>query len=75
MGIMKVMSDEGDTRISWNPDVDKEVSIAKDKFDELLKKGFSAFRVDDKGKKAARKVHEFLPFAGTLLLIAPLQGG
>lgn len=75
MGVMKIMSDEGDTKISWNPSVDKEVAIAKDKFDELLKKGFAAFRVDDKGSKAARKVKEFLPFAGTLLLVAPLQGG
>ena len=75
MGEMKFLSNEGDTKISWNPEKEKEVSIAKDKFDELLKKGFIAFRVDDKGKKTSRRIYEFLPYAGTILLIPPIAGG
>ena len=76
MGEMKILSSEGDTKISWNPDKDKEVRIARDKFNEMIKKGFKAFRVDDKGKKDGNRIiHEFLPFAGTILLVPPIVGG
>jgi len=75
MGEMKILSEEGDTKISWNPEKEKETEIARDKFNEMIKKGFKAFRVDDSGKKTNRRIDEFLPYAGTIILIPPIVGG
>ena len=89
MGMMKIISGAdkpdnwkeewewtpGDTKISWNPDIDKEVEVAKDKFDAMIKKGFTAFRVDSKGEKTSERVYEFIPYAEKLILVPPSEGG
>jgi hypothetical protein len=60
----------------WDPDNDDEVEAARKQFEELVdKKGFSAFEVGARGKKTTRRVDNFDPDLGSLILVPVIQGG
>jgi hypothetical protein len=75
MGVMRVLSSEGDSEISWDPDSDKSIANAKAKFKKYLGKGYKAFRLDGKGNKRGRAILDFPPHAAELLFIPPIVGG
>ena len=56
--VMRILCEKGDERLVWDKENGKEAKEAKAKFEELLKKGYTAFSVDFKGKKN-RKIEEF----------------
>lgn len=71
---MRVMSNEGDTKISWDPDNPHEVAVARRTFDELVGgKRFLAYAVRGGGK--GEVVREFDPDEQQLILAPPLVGG
>lgn len=74
MSKMEVMDPTGHTSISWDADVEIEVSIARSAFDEAIKKGYQAFEVRGDDQKGAR-MHTFDPGAEKILLIPQLKGG
>lgn len=74
MSKMEVMDPTGHTSISWDADVDIEVSIARSAFDEAIKKGYQAFRVRGEDQKGER-LTAFDPEAEKILLIPQLKGG
>lgn len=71
---MRIMDSSGDTKTIWDPKNKDEVKAAKELFEKLIGKGFSAFRVDKKGEKAER-VKEFDPEIGALIMVPRIAGG
>lgn len=75
MGEMMVLSQSGDDKISWDPNDDKSTDFAEKQFNEYRKKGYKAFRLDDKNKKTGFMITEFPPHAAKLLFIPKIVGG
>lgn len=65
---------KGDTRLTWDADNDDDVETARQSFDRLTKKGYTAFRVDKKGEKQG-KMEKFDPEAEKVILATPTRGG
>ncbi len=56
--VMKILTEKGDERIVWDRENGRQAKQAKQKFLELLKKGYTAFSVDHASEKN-RKIKEF----------------
>lgn len=68
---------KGDIAMTWDPAKKKEVAEAKKVFDELLGKGYRAWRVDvakDK-RDETTMLKEFDPEAAEIVVLPPLTGG
>jgi len=72
--VMKILCESGDDRIIWDKENGKEAKEAKAKFEELLKKGYTAYSVDVSGNKN-RKIEEFDIDAEEILMIPPTAKG
>ena len=66
--------DEGDFKITWDPDHDDEVEAARAAFDKAKTKGMAAFSVDKKGKKG-KTIRSFDPDAEAIIMAPALVGG
>jgi hypothetical protein len=73
-GVLKVMGENGDDRVLWDPDDQKQVMKAGTRFAELVKKGFRMFLMDDTGKKG-KQITDFDPSAGAILAVPAMVGG
>lgn len=69
-----VMGSDGDTKYIWDPTDATEVDIAERSFNELVGKGYWAFRVDDEGNKT-EKMDRFDAKAGRVILTKAPVGG
>jgi len=74
MGEMRIMSTLGDTKVIWDPKNADETEAAEDQFNNLLDKGFKAFKVKKDGK-AGVNVKNFNEDEGMYILVPPLKGG
>jgi hypothetical protein len=72
--IMKILTEKGDERLTWNRDNGLEAMDAKKKFEEWIKKGYKAFSVDVKGKKK-KEIFEFDVEAEEILMVPPTYKG
>lgn len=72
--VLCFMSDEGDSRIIWDPDNPDEVDAARAQFDTLVGKGYAAYAVRRGGEKGER-VRKFDPTAERLILAPATRGG
>jgi len=72
--LMKILCEAGDERLVWDREKGQEAKQAKDKFLDLLKKGYSAYSVDTKGHKN-RRIEEFDVEAEEILRIPPTANG
>ena len=66
--ILKILTPNGDDRIVWDKDNGPEALEAKQKFGELIGKGYKAFSVDQNGKRK-RQITEFDVEAEEILMI------
>jgi hypothetical protein len=73
-GLLQYMSDEGDTRVIWDPDNPDEVENARSTFANLTKKGYQAYRVRRGGERGER-VREFDPSMERVILAPATVGG
>jgi hypothetical protein len=74
-GEMSVMGKEGDTKVIWNADNADEVENARRTFNDLRRKGFTAFSVKgDKGEKD-RVITEFDAGAERIIMVPRVAGG
>ena len=70
----KITGPNGDDRFAWDRrDID-QIKQARDKFYDLLKKGYFAFGVNTKGQKHS-KMGRFDPDAEEVIFVAPVVGG
>lgn len=74
MGQLRWLSDEGDTKVIWDPKNNDEASAAEAQFDILIGKGFKAFSVEKDGGKG-REIKKFDPKAGKIIMVPKIQGG
>lgn len=70
---MLIMDQTGHTLTTWTPDDEDEVDVARRMFDDLTRKGYSAFRL--KGDDMGKRLSKFDPAAGSMIMVPPLQGG
>ena len=73
-GEMSVLGREGDTKIMWSSENADEVEHARKTFDELTRKGFSAFSVKRDGEKGGR-LARFDAGEEKMILVPALRGG
>lgn len=66
--IMKILTPNGDDRLTWDKNNGRQAKEAKVKFEELLSKGYKAYSVDDKGNKK-RRIQEFDIDAEEILMV------
>ena len=74
-GVMHTLDRTGDTRIMWDKDNADEVSAARRQFDDLLKKGYAAFRAIGKKGDQGDQIRRFDPDAERIILVKQLVGG
>lgn len=74
MGNMRTLSPSGDVKLSWDPNKDDEVEVAKKVFEEKTKSGWSAFRDKGAGTKGD-KIKAFDRYAERIILALPLSPG
>jgi hypothetical protein len=75
MSEMAIMDRSGDTKLIWDPDNADEVANAKRTFDDLLKKGFMAFKVEGRKGDKGEQIKTFDPKAEKLILTPAMAGG
>jgi len=71
---MRYLSKEGDTKIVFDPDNDEESDAAEEQFDNLISKGFTAYKVKKDGSQG-KKIEKFDRSAGRIILVPKLGGG
>lgn len=75
MGVMnelRILDPSGHARTVWDPEVPEEVEKARRLFDQLVRRGYRAFRVGGEGSVPGRA---FKPEEKETLLVPPIQGG
>ena len=65
----------GDDRIIWDRRFLDSIKEARERFYELLDKGYKAFSVLADGKRSRRQVFEFSPDLEEIILVAPVAAG
>jgi hypothetical protein len=60
-------------KISWNRENEEEVEIARETFDKMIGKGWSAFL--EKAGIKGEKIKIFDPDAERIVLVPPITGG
>lgn len=71
---MRWLSEEGDTKLIFDPDNKDEVEAAEQQFDDLIGKGFTAYEVEKDGSQG-KKMKKFKSKAGRIILVPKLKGG
>ena len=74
-GEMLVPDASGHSRIQWNSGVIDEVDAARTMFDSLIKKGYTAFKMDKEGNKEGYRINEFDPKIEKMIMVPRIQGG
>lgn len=74
MGELRILGPNGDTELTWDPDVDDEVEEVRRRFDEIIRKGYLVFELDDLTHEG-RQVSRFNPRTHRLRAFRPMVGG
>jgi hydroxymethylpyrimidine pyrophosphatase-like HAD family hydrolase len=72
--VLKILTDKGDERLTWDRDNGLEAIEAKNKFEEFIGKNYKAYSVDADGKKQ-RRIEEFDVDAEEILMVPPTVKG
>ena len=72
---LEIMDRTGETKTIWDPTKRDEVDTARETFNKLKAKGYSAFHVDKKGEKTGTRLDAFDPEAGAIIMIPQFAGG
>lgn len=76
IGKLQIMGLEGDEKLTWDHSDDFQIKKARDRFNELLKKGYKAFVSKDMaGTKKGEQITEFDPTAERLIMVPQFVGG
>jgi len=74
MGELRVMGAEGDVRSTWDVENKDSIQVARDQFNDLTKKGWTAYSVNKDGSKN-KKITSFDPKAGAIIMVPKVVGG
>ena len=74
-GMISVLNEDGDSRIEWDPDNDKETEAAKDMFDKTIEiEGMKAYELGKDGEKG-KEIKKFNPNAAKIIMVPRIAGG
>jgi hypothetical protein len=74
LGEMSVMDSSGHKELKWSTDREDEMTMAKETFDNLIGKGYSAF-ASKKKMEAKHLIKEFDPTMEELVMVPRNVGG
>jgi hypothetical protein len=74
LGEMSVMDTSGHKQLKWNMESKEDMTMAKETFDNLIGKGYSAFGSHEKAE-AKHSVKEFDPTMKELIMVPRNVGG
>ena len=74
-GVIEVLGWFGDAKLRWDRNNAEEVGAARQTFDRLTGKGFTAFRSDPTTGEAGERLAQFDAAAQGLILVPPIAGG
>lgn len=74
MGEMSIMDSSGHQQLKWNTDQLDEMKVAQETFENLIKKGYSAFGSRNRGE-AKHFIREFDSTMEELVMVPPNVGG
>lgn len=72
--IMKILSNAGDEKVVWDKNNGKQAKRAKETFEQLLAKKYTAYSTDAQGKKK-KQITEFDVDAEEIIMIPPTSRG
>lgn len=76
MGTLTWLSREGDETLEWDPADEKDVSKARQKFEDLKKKGYLAYtQVTKTVKEKGEVIQDFNPDLGAIIMRPQMSGG
>lgn len=73
MSELRVLGKGGDMKISWDRRNETEIAVAKETFEKMIKKGWSAFR--DKHGIKGEMIKIFDPESERIILVPQISGG
>ena len=73
--VMAIMDKSGDTKHIWNSDKPEEVNAARDLFDSLKDKGYTAYHVTGKDGTKGEIMQTFDPKAERVIMAPRVVGG
>ncbi len=74
MGRLNVLNGDEEEKYSWAPDSQDEIDVARDKFNQYMKRGFIACKIVNQGK-AGQQITEFDPGAEEIFMLGLSEGG
>lgn len=74
MGKMYILYGENNEKLFWNASIPEEVAIAQSRFEQYLKKGYIACRIEKGGNRGVL-IAEFDLKAEEIMLFSMLEGG
>lgn len=74
VGEMSIMDSSGHKELKWNTDNLDEIAVAKETFDNLVKKGYTAFGSKSKAE-AKHSIKEFDPTMEDVVMVPRTVGG
>jgi len=74
LGEMSIMDRSGHKQLKWNTDSQDEMTMAKETFDNLIGKGYSAF-ASKKKMETKHLIREFDPTMEELVMVPRNVGG
>lgn len=72
---MAITDHTGDTKVLWSKDNEDEVENARRTFNDMKKKGYTAFHVTGKKGEPGEQMREFDPDAERIIFTKPQAGG
>lgn len=74
IGIFRILTENGDDRIVWNRHSGDEIKEAYVKFDDFIKKGYTAYAVTTTGQKG-HKIDQFDPTLEEIIMVPKTMPG
>jgi len=74
IGRMKVMASTGDDVVTWDTNDQASVDRAKQRYEDLIQKGYKAFMISPGGGKG-EPISKFDWTLGEILMVPPMRGG
>ena len=74
-GQLRIMDcEEGDLKVIWDSEKQDEIDAAKEQFEKLIKKGYLAYKVGEKGKPSTQ-IKKFDPDLEKIIMSPQVIGG
>lgn len=72
---MDILDRSGHLHSEWDSDDPTQVRAARETFEEMTGKGYSAFMVGDGKGQRGERIRRFDPSIEEMILVPPIQGG